>query len=502
MKKAIITFFLIAMILLMAACNRPGPTVTQAGRTDLNLVTITENFATLDPHFMDRAADRIVAAQIFERLFLIEDDQSLTPQLAERYTVSADGLTYTFHLRRGVTFCNGDVFTADDVIYSLARAQRSPQMFVWVQQIESFRKIDDYTVEIRSNTLSALFATYMSSIYIINSKHAERVGDITEDACGTGAYMLESQRRNVNLVLTANENYWGGAPPIKTLRWEIMGNEASALISFEAGELDMIGVPSANWDTIVAQNKWTTDLLPRNHITYIVMNHEVAPFNDVRVRQAINHAINRDDMVILAMDGLAMPALTMANPDLVFGATNNVTTHDFNLQRARQLLAEAGYPNGLEIPPILTMGGMFFEAVAVVAQDALRNIGITTRVEIREAASYVPTLFAGDFAIAVLGMNTSQDYDFFRRLYHSAFINNVNISRYSNPRVDELFDTGLQTIDPQARQAVYADLIGIVQRDAVYAPVFFMMDAIAHDPNLNIRLRATGSLYKEFSWGN
>ncbi|MCL2006781.1 MAG: ABC transporter substrate-binding protein [Treponema sp.] len=503
MKKLLFVLFLSSLILLVPSCNRQTGTTAGAARTDLNMA-VTEAFTTLDPHYITRIVDSLIVNQIYESLFLVEDDQSLTPQLAERFTVSADGLVYTFHLRRGVTFCNGDQFTADDAVFSLERAIESPVLFAQTELIESVRKIDDYTVEVRARSVSALFATYVGSLAMVNHRFVQSVGDLLEVACGTGAYVFDSQRRNISITLAANENHWRGAPPIKTLNWTVYGNAAAALISFESGELDIIGVPSANWDTIVAQNQWTTELYPMNHTTYIMMNHEIPPFNDVRVRQAISHAINRDDMVILAFDGLASPALTMGNPELVFGYAQNFTSFDYNPQRARQLLAEAGYPSGLELPPILTLGGSYFENVAVVLQDALRNVGITTRVELRESATYVGSVLMGDYAIGVMGVQLFPDADAHRVIYHSNAINSsLNAARYRNPVVDELFEVGLATIDVPARLRVYAELIEILQRDAVYAPVFFRLVPMAHDRNLNYVHRSTASvLYRENSWRN
>ena len=502
MKRFAIVFPLIILVLVFSSCNRSGTASQAEGRTDLNLVVL-EVFSNMDPHYLARLVDGLIAYQIYESLFLVEDDQSMTPSLAERYEVSPDGLVYTFHLRRGVTFCNGDVFTADDVIFSLERAMTSPVLFTETEQIESFEKVDDYTVRIRSKDVSAVFARYVSGIFIVNSRHVQQVGDISENPCGTGAYMFESQRRNVNITLTANENYWRGAPSIKTLNWEIMGNAAAALISFEAGELDLISVPSANWEAVKAQNRWTTELYPLNHVTFILMNNEIPPFNDIRIRQALSHAINREDMILLAMDGLAEPALTMANPNLVFGATSNVTVYDYNPQRARQLLAEAGYPNGLSIPPISTMGGVYFENVAITLQGALREIGITANIEVRDSVNYIPSLIAGDYSVGVIGATLVQDMDAYRQLYHTnAIDNSLNVARFSNARADELFDIGIRTIDTRARQAIYAELTEILQREAPYAPVFYRSQPIAHDRNLNYAHRLSFVLYRQLSWNN
>jgi len=299
--------------------------------------------------------------------------------------------------------------------------------------------------------------------------------------------------------LVAFEDYWGGAPSIKKINWRVINDTSTALIAFESGELDVISVPTANWEAIKAQNKWTTRLYDLIHVTYVVVNHEVAPFNNVLVRQAINHAINREDMVLMAADGIAKPAFTMANPDFIFGATDDVTVYNYDPAKAKALLAQAGYPNGLTIPPIITITG-YFEKVATILQANLDAIGVKTNVEIREVSTYASGMITGDFAIGIMGIVVGQDYDMYRATYATDRINNLNLARYSNSKVDELFNIAGQTLDREQRLKYYKELISIVQDDAVYAPVFFRQTPMAYDKNLNYKQRLNYVYLKECNW--
>jgi len=498
-KESLILALLIAFAAVFAGCAKKSSSGTGGKRTDINL-TDSQAFTTLDPHFSGLTVNETAFAQIYETLFLVEDDMSLTPLLAESYDVTDDGLTFTFHLRKGVKFHNGDVFTADDVIYTLERVASSPYMYTYVEPMASFKKIDDYTVEIKAKYKFAQFANYMSYLYILNAKHAKKVGDnLGEDPCGTGPYKFDSQRKNVSMNLVAFEDYWGGVPSIKTLNWKIIEDTSTALIAFESGELDVISVPTANWEAIKAQNKWTAKLYDSIHITYVVVNHEVPPFNNVLVRRAINHAINREDMVLIAFDGMAKPAFTMANADFIFGATDDVTVYNYDPAKAKALLAQAGYPNGLTIPPIQTIGA-YFEKVATILQANLEEIGIKTSVEMNELSTYETNITKGNFAIGIMGIILAQDYDMYRLIYATDLIDTLNLARYSNHRVDELFDLGGQTLDRDQRLKYYKELISIVQDDAVYAPVFFRQFPIAHDKNLNYKRHLNLAYFKECSW--
>ena len=532
MKKNAILSLLLAAIMLLASCtntpaqdtNNPDgtsgqptsdsssntsspsgpsggtdPTPAVPKRTEINF-SAAEAFSTFDPHYPILSAESGPIRQMYETFCLVEDDYTLTPLLAERYEVAEDGVTYTFYLRKGIKFHNGEELKADDVIFSLQRAKDSPYQYPYTYCMTGFEKVDEYTVKITSEYQFALFAHLVSGIAIVNEKQCTEAGDsFKEHPCGTGAYYFDSQQPNVSLTLKAFEDSWRGSPSIKTINYKVITDPSSALIAFESGEIDMVSVPTADWEMIKAQNKWETVLIDTVQTTYVVYNNEVAPFNDVRVRQAINHAIDRETMVIIAYDGIAEAADVMANPHIVFGATADTTTYEYNPEKARQLLAEAGYPNGLDIPPIQTIGA-WIEKVATILQSNLADVGIRTTIEMRESADYVTDLISGNYAIGGMNSNVGYDFSIYSALYQSNYINSNNLARYSNPRVDELFTLGAKTIDPSARQSIYKELIDILQKDAVYAPVFFVKMAYAYNRDLNYRLRVQGTRLFDCSW--
>ena len=475
-------------------------TQTGSTRTDLHL-SLAEVPSVLDPHYANLIVEQGIIAQIYETLVFIEDDGTETPLLATDYSISDDGLVYTFNLRQGVLFHNGEELKASDVVFTINRCKESARMYSYVEPIESVEALDDYTVAITLSYEYAPFIQYVGSLPIVNEKFVTEVGDdaFATQTCGTGPYMLSDFQQALSVAVTAYPDYWQGEASIKDIDWKIITDTSTSLVAFEAGELDYISVPSANWLDIEASGLYNTELLETAHTTYLILNHEIEPFNDKLVRQAMSLAINRDDMCLMGMDGLATPALTMARPDQVFGATEDCTTFEYDPEAAKELLAQAGYPDGFNAGSITTMTG-YFQKVAQVAQSNFSAIGIQCDIEMAESSAYMTDCINGNFGIAVMGVTLGSDYAMFDQIYASQFIDNLNLARYNNPEVDELFAQGVATVDKQERQDIYAQVIEIVQDDAVYIPIFFRQNPVAYNKDLTAEFHLSTTLYYEWSW--
>ena len=473
-----------------------------SGRTDLNL-TVAEAFITFDPIYQNLIVDNGVCVQMFETLYFTDDEAVSHPMLAESYSVSDDGLTYTFNLRKGVKFHNGDEMNADDVVFSIQEAMKSPYRYTAVEPVKDCVKVDDYTVEIIMKAPYGPFFTSLNSMWVVNKRAYEEAGSSVafgEAPVGTGPYKFDSQQKNVSVSISIFEDYWGTPATIEKINWRVITDTSTAVIAFEAGELDILDVPSASWETIKASGNWITVDMPYTHICYMAYNHEVAPFDNVLVRQAINYAINKEDIIIMARDGLAEPANTVAKYPYVFGATYDTKTYNYDPEKAKELLAEAGYPDGFDMGAIQALSGAYFEKVAQVVQANLADIGITSTIELRESATYQTDISAGNYTMAVNGRTTSPDFSFFDVFYDSAQIGAGNGARFSNERVDELFALGKSTLDADERIAYYNEIINIVQEDATYAPVFFRTLPTAYDKALTYTRYLNNIFYKNCHW--
>lgn len=478
----------------------PKPAPANPSKTALNL-SLPQGVANLDPHNYVAAVDYMVSKQIYEAL-LFRDDQSIYhPQLATDYTMSDDGLTYTFTLRKGVKFTNGEVMTAADVVYSFQRAAQKSQILATnVAPIDSVSKVDDGTVQFKLKYKCAPFLGDVAAVAIVNAKQCEAAGDkFGDQPCGTGPYMLDSQTANISLSLKANPDYWWGAAQIQKVNFKVITDPSSAYLAFQAGELDEVQVPTANWQDVKASGKWATQEVATTAVSYIQYNNEVEPFKNKLVRQAINYAISRDDMLAIAMDGLGKTTSVMSPPEFVFGATNDCTQYTYDPEKAKQLLKEAGYPNGFDGGAILTIAG-YFEKMASVLQQNLADVGIKTRVETREFSSYLDDVMKGNYTLSTLTVSLDPDMDAYDVLYDTATINNLNMARYSNKQVDDLFAQGKSATDPEKRKEIYKQIIQIVQDDAVYAPCFDTIVPIAYNKQLTYKNYISSVRLYECSW--
>ena len=558
MKKLAFVCYTLTIILFVTSCSvvditiqssPPAPTIAPKRRTDLNIVA-SEPLVNLDPHYATTELDREVVNQIYETLFLVEEDYRLTPLLAERYEVSEDNLNYIIYLRQGVFFHDDNEFTADDVVFSIERfASRlgEPDFYLdhLVESFHSIEKIDTYTVKITTRYPDPLLISNISNFYIVHEKHAASTR-LSESPCGTGAYFFPEQRVGESVVLKANDNYWQGAPSIETITWkiypsgytysttEIRRPRTLAQIAFEDGELDIITSNAQTMYEVLSMGKWESTVLTYDSTYYIIMNHEVPPFDDIRVRQALYHALSRAYIASAISLHTIIPSYSLAHPTFTHGIPDEENLYTYDIAKAKALLFEAGYPEGSSFPPILCMGDHIYESMAVALQNILKGIGMNAELEFisRESradvvASYLDRVSQGDYAVTIYLMIPKPDILGVHTLYHTQMIDNQakiqtrdtvsdtsygstftnvtglgNLARYSNPEVDELIDKASHIMDINARMQLYPELIKILYRDAVYIPILHPGVTLLYDKNLNVNFRTNSfsNLYREFSW--
>lgn len=473
-----------------------------SGRTDLNL-RISDAFSTVDPHNLSLNSDIMLSRQIYEPLYWINDEGEEIPMLATEYSISEDGLTWTFQLREGVTFQNGDPLTAQDVVYSYERCFDNAYMQEKVEAIDSVTAPDDSTVEMHLKYQFSPLMEKIAAIGIVSQSFAEANMDdqglLGFNACGTGAYSVKEAIPDVSITLEAYSGYWGGEASIKTLNFEQITDETTAVTAFEAGEIDVMSIPSANWAQISESGQYNTDSRPSNHVVYLIFNTEAAPFDNRELRQAIAYAINREDIIAVAADGLADPATSLAT-SYMLGYTEDHMTYEYDPEKAKELLAEAGYPDGLDIGSMKTMSGSYFEKVMQVVQSQLAEIGITSTIEGMDGNSLVEDCITGNFTLADMGQNLSLDYDFLKTYFNEEYINGLNMARVSDSQIQELFEQGASTTDREERLAIYQEIEDLTQELCAYVPLYNLQTTTAWNKDLNYTPSVTGVLYKDCSW--
>jgi peptide/nickel transport system substrate-binding protein len=499
-------------LIMLTACSACGSTAStsatasqsaDAQKTELN-IRIPDSFSTLDPDNWNLDSDFRMCYQIYEPLYALDENNKEIPVLATGYKMSDDGMSCVFTLRSDVSFSNGDKMTATDVAYSIERAKKSSYIANDVATVDSATADDTAnTVTLKLTAPSPNLIEGLSFVLIVDKKFVEANqdsnGQLGFKTCGTGPYMLKDYKQDVSVTMEANPNYRDGAPAIKTLNFMLIVDENTALTAFQAGELDIARFNTPSWSDIKADSKYKTAELTTNHVTYMVMNTTKAPFDNKLVREAIACAINRDDVISMAMDGLAKPTYTVAT-SLMVGYADITPSCTYDTARAKELLTQAGYPNGLDIGEIQDLSGTYFADVAEVVQQQLAAVGITCTLSSLEANTMISNCMSGNFGMATMGQTNTYDMSWIDTYYSTASIGAMNMAQYSNKDLDALLAKADVCMDPQQRTALYKNILETVDAECIYLPLFNKIQCMAWNANLNYTPSVRAESYADCSW--
>ncbi|MFA5585394.1 MAG: ABC transporter substrate-binding protein [Saccharofermentanales bacterium] len=511
---AVIT--LILSLLLGCAPKAPDPTGSQPtgskptggdapSRDSVNLALVGV-VSSLDPSTTALTVDLELFHQIYESFYYVDDFSVLHPRLALSHTISEDGTVYTFKMREDALFHNGEPVTADDAVFSFELAMQSGVMSPYVGVVEKVEKVDDHTVAITLKQAYTPFLTNSVQISIINKKAYEEAGEkfgSTITGAGTGPYKVISYDGNTKVELEAFDKYYRGEAPIKYATYTVMSDVSSGLIAFESGELDFYAVPTANWDEISNNKKFVSRLNPTSHISYMLLNPASGLLQNEDIRYAVQYAIDRDAINLLAYEGLAVPAYHMMHPDYIFGATDDTFKFTYSPEKAKEHLAKAGYPNGVNIGEIQYTTANYFPKIAQTIHSQLAAVGIECEIVGGQTSDLVTGWRAGEFNALISGFNAILDYDYYTR-YTSPAVS-TSFLKYQNTDYDadwvlEMYNKGAAELDPEKRKEIYEELENFIAGTACYVPVFFKSLPYAWDADLNVELDLNYYYLYEWSW--
>ena len=384
--------------LLAAALVLPLPAFA-APKTTLTVGMAAQDVGRLDPHFAVSTPDRAVVAWMFNGLVRFKpgtmSPADIEPDLAQSWESSPDKKVWTFHLRHGVQFHGGyGELTSDDVVFSLQKSadpKRSAASadFAAFDRVEA---IDPYTVRITlKQTVPSLLGilTNYGGGFIVSKKAVEKLGDdFTRAPIGTGPFAYESLTPNQSLELTANKAYFRGAPKLDHISYRFLPSNASRDLAFENGELDLeYGMQDQTWVNRTRKVPHAiVDVFEPGEEAILHLNMSQKPLDDIRVRQAIAYAVNRPELLRWqGADVSRMPGSVIPIGNLGYTADNGLP--QFNLAKAKALLAEAGYPNGLTLKVIHTQLPSMLAQMQVV-QAELKRAGINLDLQVVEHATF------------------------------------------------------------------------------------------------------------------
>lgn len=444
---------------------------------------------SLDPQRANDVPSSRIMAQIYETLIIQNNKMELEPGLAQSWRQIND-TTYEFKLRKGVKFHNGETLTAKDVAYTLRRAYNSPYVGFIVQQLDpdKIKVIDDYTIQIGTTTPYAPILDILAHVgtSIVNEKAVISAGDNYDfKPVGTGPYRL-GDKDFINVSLIAFDNYHGIMPkldrvvfkeiPLAYVRtWELERKTVDIA-------LDLLGTEAAE---LANSKDLVTYRSPNLTTTYIGFNVNKKPFDDVRVRQAINYALDLENIVSAVFRDTASVAKGPMGPN-VWAASPSQKPYHYNIEKAKALLKEAGYEKGFNTT-ILVNDNQSRIDIAEILEYQLRKVNITTKVMVTDWANYLDLTGQGDFDMFVLGWTTvtgEADYALYSQFHSTQHGYLGNRTNYSNKRVDELLDLARKTTDPAKRRAYYVEVQEIIYQEAPW--VFF-----SHGENIAMTRRDT-----------
>jgi ABC-type transport system substrate-binding protein len=474
-------------------------TQPQKRREGGTLVLVGADPATLDPDLVTDFDSATYIVEIFSGLVSLNPDLQIVPDLAESWDVDESGTVYTFHLRQDAQFHDGKPVTAQDFKWSFERALdpatgstvaslylndivgAMDKLEGRANEVKGIQAIDDHTLQITIDAPKAYFLaklTYPTG-FVLDRENVESGGETwTDHPNGTGAFRLREYRLGEEIVLERNRFYYGEPKPaLQRVRFLLSGG--SPMIMYESGDIDATPVGLADIDRVLDPSDplhgELTVVAPTLSTFYVGLNNKIPPFDDPKVRQAFNYAIDKDVLANVVLRKTRVPAEGILPPKMP-GYNPELNVYDFDVEKAKELIAESRYGSVDKLPDItLTTSGAGSEpgtvATAVIGM-LKQNLGIDVSVELVESAVYFSEVGEGKYQMFVLGW--SADYpdpqDFLDILFHSKSANNH--TNYSNPEVDRLLEEARVEQDHDKRMQLYQRIERMIVEDAPWIPLF------------------------------
>ena len=483
---------------------------------------------TLDPHGQNEGPTIAFNGQVYEGLITRDNSNKLVPALATSWKL-VDPTTWEFKLRPNVKFHNGDAFTADDVVFSFQRAlQPTSDYKGYLANTKEAVKIDDLTVQLKTNGPNPLVPDNLTYLYIMSKKwteanNATKPQDFknkeenfaVRNANGTGPFVLVSREPDVKTVVKRNDAYWGrGEVPLEIteLTLTTIKQDATRVAALLSGEIDVVqDVPVQDIERLKASPSLRVSEGPENRSIFFgfdVGSKELTssdvkgknPFADVRVRQAVNTAINRQAIQRVVMRGQSVPAGSIVGPFVNGYKKEYDNTGPVDVNKAKGLLAAAGYPNGFSVS-LHCPNDRYLndEAICQASVGMLGQIGIKVNLISQSKSLHFPALqnLKSDFYLLGWGVPTYDSDYIFSFLYHTreGTRGGWNGTRYSNPEADKLIQSLSAETDIAKRNATVTQIWDKLLADQVYVAIHHQMLAHAMKNDINVPVRPDNIIF-------
>jgi peptide/nickel transport system substrate-binding protein len=510
--------------LLAGAAILPAASARAAEPAVLNVAT-GGAFTSLDPHYHNLGPNNVLADYVFSTLTKPDPTYRPMPSLATSWTL-VDPTTWELKLRDGVTFHDGTPFTADDVVFSFGRipmVMNSPASFTFATKpVTRIEVVDAHTIRMHTASPMPLLPFILFSPRIVSRKYGE--GAVTADynsmkaAIGTGPYKITSFTVGDRAVFRRNEAWFEPKPVWETVNYRLIANDAARSAALQAGDVDAIdAVPSRDVARLRTLPAIDAVVQPGQRLIYLNLDSgrpqtpfvtgadgkplAANPLRDARVRKALSLAINREGIRTQIMDGLSTPTGQLL-PEGASGYDPTIKPDPYDPAQAKRLLAEAGFPDGFGVK-LLGPNDRYVNDRAIVEAIAQMwtRIGVRTTVDTMPAATFFSTVFRDEFSVALTGWS-SDTGEASSSLVQILASSNPEKGRgtvfhpthYANPKVDELVERSMETLDTDAREALYRQATELGIADTAVIPIHLQMSVRAFRKGLTYRKEALEGL--------
>lgn len=470
------------------------------------LAVSVADIGTVDPHFAVKIGESPIVRMVYESLLRHPPGEinieKIQPSLAERWEVGPDKLTWTFYLRKGVKWHEGyGELTAEDVKFSMERLV-DPNVGSPFRKnlaaIENVTVVDPYTVKIKTKNvvpdLPALLVDYQAG-YVVCKKAVEKLGkDLTYHPVGTGPFRFQSYKPRESFTLVANEDYWRGKPILKEVMVLFMPDNSTRELALRNGEVHAINIPAKQeWIDRLRKAGFDVNLTSPANMFVLHFNMTKKPLDNIKVRQALCHAISREELIAFLGKDVAKPEYSPLASGYV-GHTDDVVRYEYNPEKAKNLLAEAGYPNGFKLSMNISNSAIYLPPMQVV-QEQWKKIGVDLELKVVDHPTYHKLIRQDVNPVVIYGAYryplTGNIY--LTQFYHSESIIGkptaiINFSHYGEviPGVDKYIDDARYELSVEKQKALWMRAQKQIKRDAVSFPLFTRLYAMAKAKNLDL----------------
>ncbi|MBQ6518848.1 MAG: hypothetical protein IJI14_09010 [Anaerolineaceae bacterium] len=428
---------------------------------------------SLDPHTSTSAGKREIFFNIFEGLVKADPDGNFVPALAESYEISDDATTFTFHLRKGVKFHNGSEMTAEDVVYTLDKCrgvETGTPLLSAYSEIDTVTALDENTVEIKLKNPNIEYLAYLNTAIVPHDYADQETFPI-----GTGPYKFKSRSVQENIVLEKFADYWGEPGYLDEVTFKIIENTDALVLALRSGSVDLC-VHRVASEVQEIGDEYELLESPTNLIQAMYLNNAVEPLNNLKVRQALNYAVNVQDVMSFVNEGLGTAIGSSIYPSFgKYFMPELADAYPYDPDKAKSLLAEAGYPDGFPLTITAPSNYAVHVNTAQVIAEQLKAVGIDAKINLVEWATWLSEVYQGrNFEATVVGFDAS--FLTARALLERWISDNSkNMINFNDPEYDRVLKEAFASTNEEEQTALYKQAEKILSDDA--ANVYLM------DPN-------------------